>query len=181
MKPNACLRGRAASDPAVIAEVTRRFFHTASGFEATNWLATRWLDRGEYALAIRAWKLLASDPYHRKRVNADLLRKLDAAERLCCGAPLGDRYFATRPTEGEPGNQNARPAESGVAENATGNPRTVDLASLEEGASPDRLTDQPRVEHAMASFESFASGPPTNGPGPGSSSIPYMTPTCAST
>ena len=36
------------------------------------------LDRGEYALAIRAWKLLASDPYHRKRVNADLLRKLDA-------------------------------------------------------------------------------------------------------
>ena len=170
-------RGRAASDPAVIAEVTRRFFHTASGFEATNWLATRWLDRGEYALAIRAWKLLASDPYHRKRVNADLLRKLDAAERLCCGAPLGDGYFATRPTEGEPGNQNARPAESGVAENATGNPRTVDLASLEEGAAPDRLTEQPRVEHAMASFESFASVPLANGPGTGSSSIPYMNPT----
>ena len=52
---------KAAGDPLLIADVARRFFHTASGFEATDWLATHWLDRGEYALAIRAWSLLAAD------------------------------------------------------------------------------------------------------------------------
>ena len=42
---------RAAGDPNLIADVMRRFFHTPAGFEATDWLATRWLDRGEYSLA----------------------------------------------------------------------------------------------------------------------------------
>ena len=32
--------GIAARDPALVADVARRFFHTSAGFEATDWLAT---------------------------------------------------------------------------------------------------------------------------------------------
>jgi outer membrane protein assembly factor BamB len=167
-------RGRKLSDPVVISEVSRRFFHTAAGFEATNWLATRWLDRGEYALAIRAWKLLAADPCHRKRIDAAILQKLGVAERLCGGGSLGDRYAASassvpRATPIGPGG--IRAADEPAA------PRSVDLAASEEGAVTDQPPTGPHVEQALASFESFAAAPPGTGMVNDSSSIPYMTPT----
>jgi outer membrane protein assembly factor BamB len=166
-------RGLKTSDSAVIAEVSRRFFHTEAGFEATNWLATRWLDRGEYALAIRAWKLLAADRCHRKRVNTAILQKLGVAERLCGGGSLADRYAVSESSAlsaAALGPSGIRAADHPAA------PRSVDLAALEEDATTDQPTG-PRVEHALASFESFAPTPPGIGLANDSSAIPYMTPT----
>ncbi|HET6323948.1 MAG TPA: hypothetical protein VFG04_04560, partial [Planctomycetaceae bacterium] len=129
-------RGLKASDPAAVAEVARRFFHTAAGFDATNWLATRWLDRGEYALSIRAWKLLAADPSHRKRLNAAIQQKLGVAERLCGGGSLNDRYAVTGPSA--PDVTASNPNETRSADHSAP-PRSADLTALEEGAA----TDQP--------------------------------------
>jgi outer membrane protein assembly factor BamB len=168
-------RGLAASDPAVVTQVARRFFHTASGFEATNWLATRWLDRGEYALAVRAWRLLAADPCHRKRVNAGMLRKLRVAERLCGGDLLADTSIVTRPMA--PISAGLGPRELRSDGNQAAVARTVDLASLDEDAGSDQPSKEPRAEHALAAFESFAAVEPGVGLSNGSSSIPYMTPT----
>src|SRR5580704_1317596 len=74
--------GKASGDPALIADVARRYFHTVSGFEATDWLATHWLDRGEYALAARAWSLLAADSQHGSRVNDAIRRKAEVAQQM---------------------------------------------------------------------------------------------------
>lgn len=164
-------RGRNASDPVVVAEVARRFFHTASGFEATNWMATRWLDRGEYALAIRAWRLLAADPCHRRRLNTAILQKLSVAERLSGRGSVTDRSTSSRPAE--PSAATLAQKEIGAADSVRRATRTVDLTSLEEGEATDRPPTEPRVQQALAAFESFAAVPLGGGP----SSIPYMTPT----
>jgi outer membrane protein assembly factor BamB len=156
-------RGRSASDPAAVGEVARRFFHTAAGFEATNWLATRWLDRGEYAFAVRAWKLLAADPCHRKRLNEAILKKLEAAERLSGAASRADQYQVNRPPESNPAG--AGPGRRGA--------RTVDLSSLDEDAISDQRLANRRV--TQASFLSFA--PHEGDDSNGASAIPYMTPT----
>ncbi|HEV3298355.1 MAG TPA: PQQ-binding-like beta-propeller repeat protein [Planctomycetaceae bacterium] len=168
-------RGLTASEPAVVAEVARRFFHTASGFEATNWLATRWLDRGEYALAARAWRLLAADPCHRKRVDAKILRKVRVAERLCGGESLADRGMGTRSSDSISAGPD--PRELNREGNQAAAARSVDLAALDEGVASDQPSRGQRVENARAAFESFAAVPPGVGLGNGSSAIPYMTPT----
>jgi outer membrane protein assembly factor BamB len=167
-------RGLAASDPAVVTQVARRFFHTAPGFEATNWLATRWLDRGEYALAVRAWRMLAADPCHRKRVDVGILRKLRVAERLCNGELLAGTSIVTRPIDSISG---LGPRKLRSEDNQTSAAQTVDLASLDEDAGSDQPSKERRVEHALAAFESFAAVEPGVGLSNGSSSIPYMTPT----
>lgn len=74
--------GKSAGDPVLIGEVARRFFHTASGFEATDWLATHWLDRGEYALAARAWSQLSADAHHAARITDAIRRKAEVAQQL---------------------------------------------------------------------------------------------------
>ncbi len=69
-------------DPARYREIHRRFFHTAAGFAAGNWLASRSLDHGRFASAARIWSRLFSEPAHQKRVTATLLLKAAAAYRL---------------------------------------------------------------------------------------------------
>jgi outer membrane protein assembly factor BamB len=168
-------RGRTTSDTALVAEVARRFFHTASGFEATDWLATRWLDRGEYALAIRAWKLLAADPCHRKRLNATILNKLEAAERLCSTGSLPTRRVANRPSDLSDSDSGRRPAPA--ADQNPAEQRTVDLASLEEDASLDQAAGPQSVTPALATFESEVPISRAIALNNTASAIPYMMPT----
>jgi outer membrane protein assembly factor BamB len=168
-------RARATSDPLIMSEVARRFFHTQSGFDATNWLATRWLDRGEYALAVRAWDLLCADPAHRKRLNAAILQKIDVGRRLRNGRPLVDPDFLN--AQSRLPTSELRPREIRTAANAPAAARTVDLASLESDTASDQSRSEAPVEHAMASFESFTAVEPGVGLSNGSSSVPYMMPT----
>jgi outer membrane protein assembly factor BamB len=140
--------GIAARDPALVADVSRRFFHTASGFEATDWLATRWLDRGEYALAARAWALLAADVQHCSRINETIRRKADVANQLLT--------------------RNAGPSPWYV-------PRTSDIRTAEISAVDDRATDSeeappPKAIQVVAAFEA---GQPNS---PVRSALPYMNP-----
>src|SRR5690606_34928697 len=41
-------------------EVSRRFFFTEAGFQAVDWQASRWLDRGQFELAAEHWRQLLS-------------------------------------------------------------------------------------------------------------------------
>ncbi len=66
---------RQTGELALFIEVTRRFFHTAPGFQAMDWQATRWLDHGRYRLAARSWRRLLSEPAHRKRITPSLRLK----------------------------------------------------------------------------------------------------------
>jgi outer membrane protein assembly factor BamB len=76
--------GRADGDALEVGEVARRYFHTEAGFDAMDWLATRWLDRGEHFLALRAWESLIGDEQHRQRIT-DAIRGKAAAARLLAG------------------------------------------------------------------------------------------------
>ncbi len=67
------------------AEVARRFYYTTAGFEASDWLATRWLDTGQYELAAKNWARLLADPVHARRVTNTLCIKAVLAERLAAG------------------------------------------------------------------------------------------------
>lgn len=64
------------------AEVLRRYFHTAAGFDAGRWLATRWLDKGETRIAARLFERLLSEPVHRERVTPNLIVQAAATQRL---------------------------------------------------------------------------------------------------
>ncbi|HUG94197.1 MAG TPA: PQQ-binding-like beta-propeller repeat protein, partial [Planctomycetaceae bacterium] len=63
-------------------EVARRFFHTQAGFEATDWLAARWLDHGQYATAARAWSRLNAETVHQSRVTREIVAKTALAWHL---------------------------------------------------------------------------------------------------
>ena len=63
-------------------EVMRRYFHTAAGFDAGRWLATRWLDKGETRIAARLFERLLSEPVHRERVTPNLIVQAAATQRL---------------------------------------------------------------------------------------------------
>jgi outer membrane protein assembly factor BamB len=139
--------GKAASDPALIGDVARRFFHTAAGFEATDWLATHWLDRGEYALAVRAWSQLAADAQHATRITDGMRRKAAVAEQLLA--------------------RNSSPSPWSLA-------RSSDVRTAEVNASDDRGADvdpanSPRITR-VAAFEPAASDAPPR------SALPYMKP-----
>ncbi|MAG94363.1 MAG: hypothetical protein CMJ48_11510 [Planctomycetaceae bacterium] len=75
-------QARAAGEPALFAEVLRRYFHTSAGFEAANYLGTHAFDSGRYALAVRHWQALVDSPAHRGRVDAMLRTKLAAGLQL---------------------------------------------------------------------------------------------------
>ena len=137
---------KAASDPLLVAEVARRFFHTASGFEATDWLATHWLDRGEYALAIRAWSLLAADGVHSTRINDTIRRKLDVARQLLArNSSPSPWYF----------------------------PRSADVRTAEVSAAEDRRTDEEASPPPKITPAAFESPQPEN---PTRAALPYMKP-----
>jgi len=72
-------QARQTGDPALSVQVVRRFFHTTSGFEAANWLATRWMDRGAWSLAADLWRRVLAEPVHQPRLQA--VHRLKAA--LC--------------------------------------------------------------------------------------------------
>ena len=73
---------RQTNDPALYREVVRRFFHTAAGFAALNWQATRWLDQGWAGLAARSWDRLIAEGTHRRRVKTMTLFKAALAHRF---------------------------------------------------------------------------------------------------
>ena len=50
------------ADPAILAEVSQRYFHTKAGLEATNLLGTYHLDRGQYLMASLCFERLLSRP-----------------------------------------------------------------------------------------------------------------------
>ena len=64
------------------AETMRRYFHTAAGFDAARWLASRWLDKGETRTAARLFERLLSEPAHRERLSSNLLVQAAVAQRL---------------------------------------------------------------------------------------------------
>ncbi len=68
--------------PIFATEVMRRYFHTAAGYEAARWLATRWLDKGETRIAARLFERLVSEPTHQARVTPNLFVQAAAAQRL---------------------------------------------------------------------------------------------------
>ncbi len=63
-------------------ETMRRYFHTAAGFDAARWLATRWLDKGETRISARLFERLLSEPVHRERLTPNLLVQAAAAQQL---------------------------------------------------------------------------------------------------
>ena len=71
------------NDPMPAREAGRRFFQTAAGFEAVDWLATRRFDQGLVAAAARDWDHLLEDPVHAKRVTTSLILKTAIAHQLC--------------------------------------------------------------------------------------------------
>lgn len=64
------------------AETLRRYFHTAAGFDAARWLASRWLDKGETRTAARLFERLLSEPAHRERLTPTLVVQAAVAQRL---------------------------------------------------------------------------------------------------
>lgn len=139
--------GKAASDPTLIGNVARRYFHTEAGFEATDWLATHWLDRGEYALAVRAWAQLAADSQHSARITDAIRRKVTVAEQLLART--------SNPSPWSP----ARSADVRTAEVSASDDRTADV----EPASVSHIT-------RVAAFE------PAQPDAPVRSALPYMKP-----
>ena len=63
-------------------EVVRRFFHTPSGMDAADLLATLMLDRGESDLAARLWTRIVVDARHRRRLSATSSAKIVSAFQL---------------------------------------------------------------------------------------------------
>ena len=64
------------------AETMRRYFHTAAGFDAARWLASRWLDKGETRTAARLFERLLSEPAHRERLTPNLVVQAAVTQRL---------------------------------------------------------------------------------------------------
>lgn len=64
------------------AETMRRYFHTAAGFDAARWLASRWLDKGDARTAARLFERLLSEPAHRERLTSNLRVQAAVAQRL---------------------------------------------------------------------------------------------------
>jgi outer membrane protein assembly factor BamB len=63
-------RAKTTGHPTDAMEASRRFFHTAAGFDAARWLAVRWLDQGESRTAARMWERLLAEPAHQERITA---------------------------------------------------------------------------------------------------------------
>lgn len=62
-------RGRIDGNPHLLDEVSRRFFLTAEGYEATALLAAWWLDHGAPARSAALWDQLLATSIHRERIQ----------------------------------------------------------------------------------------------------------------
>ena len=62
--------------------VSRQYFHTKAGFDATNWLSMRWIDQGRYAIAARNWQRLIGSAVHGRSVDQKILIKTCSALAL---------------------------------------------------------------------------------------------------
>ncbi len=69
-------------DPRIYEQVARRYFHTAQGFQAMHWLATRWFDHGQFGLAARTWNALEANPRHRRLMTRSMRAKAGLARKL---------------------------------------------------------------------------------------------------
>jgi outer membrane protein assembly factor BamB len=76
-------------------ETLRRYFHTAAGFDASKWLASRWLDQGESRLAARLLERLLTEPAHRERVTPNLLVQAAVTQRLAGNEVRARELFAS--------------------------------------------------------------------------------------
>ncbi|MFM9966146.1 MAG: hypothetical protein ACKV2Q_33630, partial [Planctomycetaceae bacterium] len=68
--------------PVFASETLRRYFHTAAGFDASKWLAARWLDKGEPRMAARLFERLLTDRVHHDRVTPNLMVQAAVAQRI---------------------------------------------------------------------------------------------------
>ena len=84
--------------------ILERYYFTASGFEATDWLASRALDLGRYRSAARLWNELIDSSVHLSKVDAPVLLKAAIANRLSGqgerAAELMQRLQSTPPGRG---------------------------------------------------------------------------------
>ncbi len=62
--------------------ISRSSFHTSAGFKATHWLASWWMDHGQYGSAARCWDRLFDSRVHRQRVQRVHRLKAAMAYRL---------------------------------------------------------------------------------------------------
>ena len=81
--------------PVFASETLRRYFHTAAGFDAAKWLASRWLDKGESRMAARLFERLLTEPAHRERVTPNLRVQAAVAQRLAGNELRARELFAT--------------------------------------------------------------------------------------
>ena len=81
--------------PVFASETLRRYFHTAAGFDAAKWLASRWLDKGDSRMAARLFERFLTEPAHRDRVTPNLLVQAAIAQRLAGNEPRARELFAT--------------------------------------------------------------------------------------
>ena len=71
------------SDIEAVSRVSRHYFHTAAGFEATNWLASWWTDHARYESAARCWGRLLSVNVHRPKITPIHRLKAATVYRRC--------------------------------------------------------------------------------------------------
>jgi outer membrane protein assembly factor BamB len=80
--------------PVFANETLRRYFHTAAGFDAAKWLASRWLDQGEPRMAARLFERLLTEPVHREQITPNLLVQAAVAQRLSGNDQRARELFA---------------------------------------------------------------------------------------
>jgi outer membrane protein assembly factor BamB len=81
----------AGPNPELLAQVVRRFYFTAAGFQAGNRLADYWSDHGCDELAWSWWRRVLAEPVHRGRIeNPHRLRAAWCCQRLCRLAEAGE-------------------------------------------------------------------------------------------
>jgi outer membrane protein assembly factor BamB len=127
--------GKSCGDPTLIADVSRRYFHTTAGFEATDWMATHWLDRGEYALAVRAWAQLAADSQHSVRMTDAMRRKSAVAEQLLARSSSPSPWSLARSADVRTADVNAADDRGGEGEQ--GNSSSITRVAAFEPAQPE--------------------------------------------
>ena len=86
-------QARQAGTPALYVEVSKRYYYTSEGFQATNWLASRSLSQGHFLLAARTWEKLLKSPVHIGRVQPIDLFKAGLAFQLGGDIQKADSYF----------------------------------------------------------------------------------------
>src|SRR5579863_634976 len=87
-----------APNPELLAQVVRRFHHTAAGFDAGHRLAAWWTDHGSDLLAWGWWQRVLNEPVHRSRLT--LIHRVAAAS---CAVRLGHHQTARQILENSDG------------------------------------------------------------------------------